>query len=237
MPQSAISYSKQQHVGRIIFNRDTVNIELSQELNEACIDANSDNSVYVVLVSGVDNTFLKGNTTHYVSSSIASIEKPVITAINGFAEGQGIQLALACDIRIASEDTTFSFNSLRVGAIPSDGGSQRLPRIVGKGKALELLLTAATIDAKEALEIGLISKILPQDKLVAEAESMADAMAAKAPIALRYIKEAVNKGLDLTLDQGLRLEADLYFLLHTTSDRVEGITSFQQKKQPRFEGK
>ena len=120
--------------------------------------------------------------------------------------------------------------------MPTGGGTQRLPRLIGKGKALELILTADTINAEEALEIGLVSQVIPHEKLASEVENIAQTMAGKAPIALRFIKEAVNKGLDLTLEQGLHLEADLYFLLHTTSDRTEGIKAFLEKRPPRFKG-
>jgi len=117
-----------------------------------------------------------------------------------------------------------------------DGGTQRLPRIIGKGKALELILTAETINAEEALDIGLVSKVITDKNLASEAEAMAKAVTTKGPIALRYAKEAINKGLDLTLEQGLRLEADLYFILHTTADRTEGIKAFLAKKSPQFKG-
>jgi enoyl-CoA hydratase/carnithine racemase len=120
--------------------------------------------------------------------------------------------------------------------IPSDGGTQRLPRIIGKGKALELILTAEIISAAEALEIGLVTKVVPAESLISEVDALAKAIAGKAPVSLRYVKEAINKGLDLTMEQGLRLEADLYFLLHTTGDRTEGITAFQQKRPPEFKG-
>jgi enoyl-CoA hydratase/carnithine racemase len=122
------------------------------------------------------------------------------------------------------------------GLIPSDGGTQRLPRIIGKGKALEFILTAETFDAADALETGLVTKVVPGESLAAEVETLAKAIAGKAPVSLRYIKEAINKGLDLTMEQGLRLEADLYFLLHTTGDRTEGIKAFQQKRPPEFKG-
>ena len=118
-----------------------------------------------------------------------------------------------------------------------NGGTQRLSRIVGKGKALEMVLTGEIVDAQAAFEIGLVNKVVKAADLAAEAEKLAANLAAKAPFALRYAKEAVNKGLDLTLEQGLRLEADLYFLLHTTADRTEGIQSFLQKRKPEYQGK
>ena len=168
--------------------------------------------------------------------AVAAIEKPVIAAINGDAFGEGLELALACDVRIAAQNAHFGLPEIEAGLIPSDGGTQRLPRIIGRGKALEMILTGETIDAAEALEIGLVTKVVPAESLNAEVEALAKAMAAKAPVSLRYIKEAINKGLDLTMEQGLRLEADLYFLLHTTGDRTEGIKAFQQKRPPEFKG-
>ena len=172
-----------------------------------------------------------------VATAIASIDRPVIAAINGDALGEGLELALSCDIRLASDKARFGFPQVASGLIPMNGGTQRLPRLIGKGKALELILTAETIDAEEAFEIGLVSKVIPQEKLASEAETLAQNIASKAPISLRYVKEAVNKGMDLTLEQGLRLEADLYFLLHTTADRMEGIRAFLEKRPPKFKGK
>jgi len=169
--------------------------------------------------------------------AIASVNQPVIAAINGDALGQGLELALSCDVRLASKKARFGFPQVALGLIPMDGGTQRLPRIVGKGKALELILGGEVIIAEIALEIGLVNKVVGGGKLASEVEAMAETITTKAPIALGYAKEAVNKGLDLTLEQGLRLEADLYFLLHTTADRKEGITAFLEKRPPRFKGK
>jgi len=123
------------------------------------------------------------------------------------------------------------------GLMPMDGGTQRLPRLIGKGKALEMILSGDIIDSREALAIGLVSQVIPPQELLEKTMAFANSMAAKAPIAMRYVKEAVNKGLDLTLDQGVRLEADLYFLIHTTVDRTEGIKAFQEKRKPQFKGK
>jgi enoyl-CoA hydratase/carnithine racemase len=171
-----------------------------------------------------------------IAAAVAAIEKPVIAVINGDALGEGLEIALACDVRIAVPEAHFGLPEVAAGLIPSDGGTQRLPRIVGRGKALEMILTGEIIDADEALEYGLITKIVPADALSTEIETLTRSIAAKAPVALRYIKEAINKGLDMNMEQGLRLEADLYFLLHTTADRTEGIRAFQQKKPPEFKG-
>jgi enoyl-CoA hydratase/carnithine racemase len=194
------------------------------------------------VLTGSGDAFCKGGGEDIVeayrpAAAIAAIEQPVIVAINGDALGVGLEIALSCDIRIASGEARFSLPQVTKGRIPTDGGTQRLPRIIGRGKALELLLTAATITAAEALEIGLVSRVVPADDLAGEVAKLAEIIAAKGPIALRYLKEAVNKGLDMTLEQGLRLEADLYFLLHTTSDRTEGIRSFLEKRKPKYKGK
>jgi len=243
---------KDNFVLRIVFNRATkgniINSAMAQELIGACRDINGDENVRVVLITAKGKDFCLGRTfeqssidkdiIHYkVAGAIGSIEKPVITAIQGKCLGQGLEIALASDIRFATSSAQFGFPWVAQGRIPSDGGSQRLPRIIGRGKALELLLNAAVIDAKEAELIGLVSKVYGNEVLIKETEQFATELAQKAPVALRYIKEAVNKGLDLTEEQGLRLEADLYFLLHTTADRTEGITSFLKKRVPDFKGK
>jgi len=247
MPYSTVIYTKKDHIGYITLNcpeaGNIINLKLAQELEDICRQITQDEDIYVVILTGAgDKAFCSGSeleksgTRYSVATAIASIDRPVIAAINGDALGQGLELALSCDIRLASDKANFGFPQVAQGLIPSDGGTQRLPRIVGKGKALELILSAETITAEEALNIGLVSKVVSQANLATEAEALAKTIAAKAPIALRYIKEAVNKGLDLTLEQGLRLEADLYFLIHTTADRREGITAFLEKRPPKFKG-
>ena len=249
MPYTTVSYTKENHIAYLILSRpevnNAINQQLAQELEAICCQINQDNDIYVVLITGVGNkAFCVGGelaspepgVNYGVASAIASLNQPVIAAINGDALGQGLELALSCDIRLASDKAKFSLTQVAKGFIPMDGGTQRLPRIVGKGKALELILTAEIINADEALAIGLVNKVVTKEKLAAEAEAMAKAMTTKGPIALRYAKEAVNKGLDLTLEQGLRLEADLYLLLHTTGDRTEGIRAFLEKRPPQFKG-
>ena len=259
MPDSLIIFQKNDHIARITLNRPStgnlINLQLGQELEDACRQANGDEGVYAVIITGAGDAFCVGSELeqslisrqkrsarekigmkYNVATAIADVEKPVIAAINGDAFGQGLELALACDVRIASSDAHLGFPNVARGIIPMDGGTQRLSRIIGKGKALELILTGETISAGEAAKIGLVSKAVAPESLTTEVDMLAKAMTTKAPIALRYIKEAVNKGTDMTLEQGLRLEADLYFLLHTTSDRTEGIQAFTQKRTPEFKG-
>jgi len=240
---SVIVYKKKGQVAYITINRpeagNKVNIGLDQELAEICESINRDDEVSVVLLTGSGTKdFCTGSeTASNAAASIASIEKPVIAAVNGNALGAGCEIALSCDLRIAADAARFGFSWLESGVIPTDGATQRLPRLIGKGKAMELILTADTITAAEALEIGLVSKVVPAAELAAEAEKLVRGISTKAPVSLRYVKEAVNKGMDMTLEQGLRLEADLYMLIHTTTDRTEGITAFLQKRTPEFKGK
>jgi enoyl-CoA hydratase/carnithine racemase len=162
--------------------------------------------------------------------------QPIVAAIRGYAFGGGLELALACDIRIAGDDARLGLTEVDLAIIPGGGGTQRLPRLVGRGKALEMILTGARIDAREALRIGLVERVVPAAEVKAAALELARTLAAKAPVALRYAKEAVVKGLELPLADGLRLENDLATLLRTTEDRIEGAKAFLEKRKPRFTG-
>ncbi len=175
--------------------------------------------------------------TWSLAEPLAKLDLPILAAIHGDAIGQGLELVLACDMRIASETSHFGLTHIRTGHIPWDGGTQRLSRLVGKSHAIEMILTGKVIDAQEAFRIGLVNKVVPSGELLPLVWDIAQGMVSKGPIALRYTKEATYKGLDMTLEQGLRLEADLYLLLHTTQDRIEGIKAFREKKTSRFEGK
>ncbi len=247
MPYSTIIYSRKAHIARVTLNRpaagNAINQQLAQELEEVCQLINQEDDIYVVTLTGAGDVFCSGGEveletgSYHPAAAVAGIDRPVIAAINGDALGLGLEIALSCDIRIASEKARFGLPQVARGRIPMDGGTQRLPRIIGRGKAMELLLTAETISADEALEIGLVSKVVPPEALAGEVDKLAETIAAKGPIALRYLKEAINKGLDMTLEQGLRLEADLYFLLHTTADRTEGIKSYLEKRPPEYKGK
>ena len=264
MPYASIIYTEKDHIAHITLNRpeadNIINQQLARELEDACREINQDDSIYAVIITGAgDKVFCGGSelerltqagnagkappaklkdagTKCDVAAAIANIDRPVVAAINGEALGQGLELALSCDIRLASDKARFGLPQVASGLIPMDGGTQRLPRIVGRGKALELILTTEIISAEEALAIGLVSQVIPHENLASEAETLAQTIASKAPVALRFVKEAVNKGMDLTLEQGLRLEADLYFLLHTTADRTEGIKAFLEKRPPQFKG-
>ena len=171
-----------------------------------------------------------------VATHVANLKAPTIAAIQGRAWNQGLELALACDLRLAAEGSTFGFSCLAEGYIPWDGGSQRLPRIIGRARALELLLTGRSVSASEALEMGLVNVVTPGQTLEATAIDLGQTIAAAAPIAVRYVKEAVYKGLDMSLAQGLNLEADLSFILQTTQDRRRGIQAFLNKTKPQFTG-
>lgn len=163
--------------------------------------------------------------------------KPVLAAVNGYALGGGCELAMACHVRIASENARFGQPEVKLGITPGYGGTQRLPRIVGKGNALQLLLTGEQIDAREALRIGLVTRVVPADALMAEADKLMRAILANAPIALKLTLEAVDRGLEMTLEEGLALEADAFGLVAASEDMKEGLNAFLQKRPPRFEGK
>jgi enoyl-CoA hydratase/carnithine racemase len=238
MPENDILLETKGHIAWITFKSPVIDAEAAQTLKEICAGINGDNDIYVVVITGSGDIFSRGGEKEAEgAAAIAAIDRPVIAAVNGEALGEGLEIALAADIRISADNAVFSLPQIKEGRIPSGGATQRLPRIIGQGKALELLLIAETITAAQALEIGLVSKIASKDNLQNEAEKLAETVAAKGPLALRYLKEAIIKGMDMTLEQGLRLEADLYFLLHTTSDRTEGIKSYLEKRPPKYEGK
>ncbi len=227
-----------ERIARIILDSPALDERMSRRIADACERIAADDDVSVVVLTGAGDTFCTGGATGPArpAAALAALDRPVIAAVNGPCLGTGLELALAADIRIAADTAVFGLPQVAEGSLPEDGGTQRLARTVGPGKALELLLTSAEITAAEALDIGLVSNVYPAAAFAEETEKLAQAVAAKGPLALRYVKEAVLKGMDLTLEQGLRLEADLYFLLHTTHDRTEGITSYLEKRDPEYRG-
>lgn len=162
--------------------------------------------------------------------------KPVIAAINGFALGGGLELALACHIRIASDNAKMGLPEVKLGIGPGYGGTQRLPRLIGKGRALQLMLTAEMTDAAEAYRIGLVNKVVPQAELIATAEAMMKQILANGPVAIALCIEAVNRGLDTTLEEGLVIEANHFGLIATTKDMREGMSAFLEKRPAAFTG-
>lgn len=239
-------------MARLTLNRpraeNRVNQTMALELAHAVQTINQDESMHVVVLTGRGRAFSAGwerlrvrsaaeLAAHQAASAIALIQRPVVAVLNGDAVGQGLELALAADIRIASTAARFSMPQLRYGVLPWDGGTQRLPRLVGRAHALSLLLTGVTIDAAEALRIGLVSRVVDPADLDAATDEVVGQIAAGAPIAAQYVKETVAKGMDMPLGQALRLEADLNILLHATRDRREGIRSFRERRPPRFRGR
>ncbi len=255
MSYKTFIYQKTGPLGNITPNQpavdNAIDIQLAGELGEVCANINNDQEVKVVIITGAsEKSFALGVDpcghslmfgTEWpvviqlsVAAPVANLSCPVIGAINGDALGQGLELALACDLRIAVDIAHFAMFNIASGLIPWDGATQRLPRLVGAAKAMEMLLTGQIINAEEARRIGLINRMVRCEELLPIVMDMGQKMASKAFWALRYTKEAVIKGLDLALEQGLRLEADLYVLLHTTEDRTEGIRAFLEKRAPQF---
>jgi enoyl-CoA hydratase len=166
-----------------------------------------------------------------------SIGKPVIAAINGYAFGGGLELAMACTFRIAAEGAKLGQPEVKLGLLAGYGGTQRLPRLVGKGRALEMLLTGEPIDAAEAHRIGLVNRVAKREALLDEAKALAKKILAAGPIAVRMTIDAVNRGLDVSLSDGLAVEADLFGQIASTSDMKEGTTAFLEKRPAKFTGK
>ena len=212
---------------------------LAEALAHACRRLSDEPGVLAVVIAGTGEIFcgdaVPGEGGDEVAA-VAALPVPSIAAVNGAAVGVGAELALACDLRVASEAASFQFSHLDHGLLPAAGGTQRLPRIVGRAAALEFLLLGKPVTAQDAWQRGLVSRVVAPGEAGEEALRMAAAVAEKAPVAVRYLREAILKGMDLTLDQGLRLEADLYFLLQTTADRMEGINAFLEKRRPVFRG-
>jgi enoyl-CoA hydratase/carnithine racemase len=178
--------------------------------------------------------------THRGQSVLNLIEncgKPVIACINGFALGGGCEIAMACTMRLAAENAKLGQPEVKLGIIPGYGGTQRLPRLVGKGIAMQLVLAGEPISAQEALRIGLVNEVVAADALIPRAEAIAQKIIANAPLALQWAMEAVNKGMEMTLSEGLFLEATLFGLCCATEDKKEGTTAFLEKRAAQFKGK
>ena len=168
---------------------------------------------------------------------IENLGKPVIAAVNGFALGGGCEAALACTIRLASDNAKFGLPEVKLGIIPGYGGTQRLPRLVGKGVALQLILSGAMIDAQEAHRVGLVNEVVPADELISRAEAILNQIGANAPLSIKYAIEAVNKGMETSLAEGLVLESALLAICTSTEDKKEGTSAFLEKRAAKFKAR
>ncbi|HTM08758.1 MAG TPA: enoyl-CoA hydratase/isomerase family protein [Verrucomicrobiae bacterium] len=257
-------YEIKNRIGWITLNRpeamNAMNQEMSGEIVSACRRAEQDESIGVVIFTGAgDKAFSSGmdlkeraqtpvppierrqtktaTEANTPTKAVAALTKPTIAAINGYAVGGGLELALACDLRIAATDAKLGLAEVRRGIIPGAGGTQRLARVLGVAKALELCLSGQLIDGRESFRIGLIHQVVAREELAAAAERLAETLLKGAPLSLRFIKEAILKGSDLPLEEGLRLEADLSALIAATEDAKEGPRAFAEKRPVVWKGK
>jgi enoyl-CoA hydratase len=232
-----------------------LNSDTIEQLRQAIVELTQEPAARAVIVTGAgDKAFAAGADINELAvqspaqgkeharrgqqlfDTIERMGKPVIAAVNGYALGGGCELAMACTLRIAAESASFGQPEINLGLTPGYGGTQRLPRLVGKGAALDLLLTGRRVTAAEALRIGLVNRVVPAASLIAEAKTLAGELAAKAPIAVKYILEAVHRGVEQPLDDGQFLEATLFGLVASTKDMREGTAAFLEKRKPEFKG-
>ena len=256
-----VLYEKKGAIAYVTLNRPKVlnalNSATWKDLRTAFEDVRRDASVRGVILTGAgDKAFIAGADISELAHLTAieaeqsscdgqavldlielDLGKPVIAAINGYALGGGCETAMACTIRVASETAKFGQPEVTLGLVPGGGGTQRLPRLVGKGRALQLILTGQIIDAKEAYRIGLVNEVVAPPDLIARAEAILKQIFANAPIAVKHSLAAVNKGMDTTLAEGLALEASFFGLCAGTQDKKEGTTAFLEKRKPQFQGR
>ena len=259
MAYENIILEKRDNIGYVTVNRPKVLNALSiatvKELIDAFEDLEADDSIRVVIMTGTgEKSFVAGadigefqtlcpdGARDYAKRGqklltlMENLGKPVIGAVNGFALGGGCEIAMACTFRVASDNAKMGQPEVNLGLIPGYGGTQRLPRLVGKGRAMEMILSGYPIDAETAAAWGLVNKVVPQAELMGTCEKLAKTIALKAPIALKYCLEAVNSGVNLTLEEGQVLEADLFGLVFATDDCKEGTTAFLEKRTPSYTG-
>jgi enoyl-CoA hydratase/carnithine racemase len=254
-----VLYEKKDDVAYVTVNRpkamNALNRKTWEELRAAFEDARDDVTVRGIILTGAgDKAFIAGadiselatvtavraeESSRYgqdVLNFVENLGKPVIAAINGFALGGGCETAMACTIRVASETAKFGQPEVKLGLVPGGGGTQRLPRLVGKGRALQIILSGEVISAQEAYRIGLVNEVVPAAEVIARAEAILRQIFANAPLAVKYSLEAVNKGLEITQSEGQALEAAFFGLCAGTEDKKEGTQAFLQKRAARFQG-
>jgi enoyl-CoA hydratase len=236
-------------------SRNALNQEMRRELVAAVAAAADDPAVRVLVVRGAgEKAFCAGadikefvppnslvaareeRTGPKWTDALAACPKPTVAAVHGYCLGGGLEIALACDLRVATQNAVFGLPEVRRAIIPGAGGTQRLPRVVGLGPALRMILTGEPVDAEEALRIGLVSQVVPTGALDEAVAPLADAFRRTGPRAVAYAKEAVRRGFDLPLSEGLRLEGELSTLLTTTQDRAEGAAAFAERREPVYTG-
>jgi enoyl-CoA hydratase len=255
-----VSYEKKGAIAYVTVNRPKVlnalNAATIRDLRTAFEDARDDGAVRGVILAGAGGkAFVAGaditevarvtaveaadmtNNGQGLTSLIENLGKPVIAAVNGFALGGGCELAMACTIRLATENAKFGQPEVKLGVIPGYGGTQRLPRLVGRGRALQLILSGGMIDAAEAYRIGLVNEIVPADQLVARAEAILQQVFGNAPVAVKFALEAVNKGLETSQAEGLVMESSFFAICAATDDKKEGTSAFLERRAPKFAGR
>ena len=259
MAYELLTFDVADRIATITVNRpdklNALNDALMSELRIAIAEARSRHDVGAVLLTGAGRAFVAGADIgelvdqsaiegkrrairgQQVFRRFETSPKPTLAAINGFALGGGCELAMACHLRIASETAKFGQPEVKLGIVPGYGGSQRLPRLVGKGRALQLLLTGEMLDAAEAYRIGLVNRVVPAAELIATARATLAAILANGPLAVAHCIEAVDRGLDMAIDDAIALEAAYFGMLSATQDKVEGMSAFLQTRPPKFTGK
>lgn len=257
MEYSNILVSTNEYIGTITINRpeqrNALDLNTLKEIESALENWRFNQEIRVVIITGAGNksfasgadirqlherTMLEALAPNMSSTyrTIEEYEKPTIAAINGYALGGGLELALACDIRVASDNAKIGLPEVGLGIIPGAGGTQRLSRIIGKGKAMELILTGNIISADEAEKLGLVSAVVPFDSLLDKAKEYAEKISLKAPLALRFAKAAVNRGHDIEMETALYLEKLSQTILIGSKDKQEGTKAFLEKRKPQFKG-
>ena len=260
MAYETLRYEKEGHVATVTLDRpDRLNAlsrQLIRELDQAVSEIEGDDEVRVVIVTGAGRAFsagadIKERVEHAedlgyqrggvgASRTFRRMErtgKVFIAAVNGYAAGGGCELAMACDLRVASTQAQFALPEVKLGILPGAGGTQRLPRLVGPARAKEMMFLGEFVSAEQALAWGLVNRVVPPEELLPEARRLAETLLERPPLSLAMIKAAVNTGLEVDLDSGLELEGRCSWILQTTEDRREGMRAFVEKRKPVFRGR